>query len=131
MGVFLRRYFEPGEVDRSTGEIIREARNRFEKVIGEREELERDFSILTLHKGTEREVSILMDRRHTTFPSELDPTGLVASFCTHGEALHPVTGQRPRDGGSSWVRASLLEVVLTGTMPGAKIVCHCLDAQPT
>lgn len=42
MGVFLRRYFEPGEVDRSTGEIIREARNRFEKVIGEREELERD-----------------------------------------------------------------------------------------
>lgn len=125
MGVFLRRYFEPGEVDRSTGEVVREARNRFEKVIGERDELERDFSFLTLHKGTDREVTIIFEK-HTTYPSTLDPTGLVASFCNHGEALHPVTGERPRDG-SSWVRAGLLEVILTGTLPGAKVKCHCED----
>lgn len=123
--VFLLREYDP------------EAKaNKFSKVVGELDELRKEFTPLVLNKGTEKQVTILMRRASLIgteiFPgagpyagSKLDPLGLVPSFCGHGLATHPETGAQPRHGGRTWVRSRLLTIE-----PGAmsRVKCHCEHA---
>ena len=99
MGVFLRRYFEPEQVDESTGEVV-PPRNRFEKVIGESGELEKQFAILTLNRGKDNEVSILMERGHgiewAPFPDDVFEYGHTFEDC-------PACGERRRYGYEQWL----------------------------
>jgi hypothetical protein len=131
-------------VDESTGEILSDAKNEFEKVVGDLEELRGDYQVLTLHSGQPEEVTILLDKirypweapfmvgkegeRAMIDRSRLDPTGLVPSFCEHGLANHPETGEPPRMA-RTWVRSRLL-TLLPGVPP--RVYCHCKhDAETT
>lgn len=111
--------------------------NKFSKVVGELDELRKTYTPITLNKGTDRAVTILMQRAtligSLLFPnmtepyagSKLDPTGLVPSFCAHGLTAHPVTGAAPRNGGSSWVSSRLLTVEAGAGGFLSRVKCHC------
>jgi hypothetical protein len=124
--------------DPETGEVTQELKNSFEKVVAEPEDVEGVYSVITLNGGKPNEVKVLLDRNkpgepwetpfrkpdgsyHVVAPSQLDPTGLVPSFCSHGLELHPATGLRPH-GGASWVRSRFLTIE-PGLPP--KVMCHC------
>lgn len=138
MGVYLHKTgYHAAEADPDTGELIRGAGNDYEKVVGELAELRGDYVPITLNRDKPNEVTVLLDRITTPWESPftrgdgsrimiedstLDPTGLVPSFCDHGEAAHPVTGAKPGQG-VSWVRGRLLTVI-RGTLP-PQVACHC------
>jgi hypothetical protein len=64
--VYLRRTL----VDHGEGAEPR-YENKYDKVVGELDELRVDFSPLVLNGGTEREVTVLLERSRGSFPSPL------------------------------------------------------------
>ena len=140
MGVYLHKTgYHKAVADPETGEITTPAGNDYEKVVADSlDELRDRYVPIVLHRGQPNEVTVLLDRIATPWESPftrpdgshiliedstLDPTGLGASFCDHGERLHPVTGARPPQG-QSWVSVSLMTII-RGTLP-PQAACHCL-----
>ena len=86
--VFLRR------------EIV-DGANKFTKVIGELDELRKEFVPIVLNKGTDREVTVLLERHHS-FKSELvrNKDRSTAALLRSGvlvrkgmQAIHYLTGE--------------------------------------
>jgi hypothetical protein len=89
----------------------------FRKVEGEREDFPK-HTLLVLHRGTEKEVSVLFKSAVRTIPESVwDKTGLVQSLCLHGLAQHP--DGLPLKVGRSWILGRYMELT-TGRIPTVK-----------
>lgn len=99
--------------------LLRDAADEpFKKVTGEIEDFP-NYSPITLNRGTEKEVTILLKREKIIPQSVRDEYGLVEAGCSHGLAEHP--DHRSLRRGFSWVPSRYIELGMS-RIPAVKCV---------